>query len=179
MLLTKFNANDPVAMKLLDDVLESLTFKNGQAQKVDGQISEFMHPDAQKAQDFLNQEAAAKRKLNCSAVMHIDRAEAEHHAPEGLVNLFARHGVRDNKKPPMRNKNRFYEALTKEEVGTARQSSVAKSVRPAVTPPKVAKLDLTGKVTGPDVSGHKQSLNGTAESIVDGEDAAGNTHTFS
>ena len=34
--LTKFNENDPAQMRLLDEVLDSLNFKNGQAQKVDG-----------------------------------------------------------------------------------------------------------------------------------------------
>ena len=75
-------------MRLLDEVLDTLNFKNGQAQKVDGQISEFMHPDANKAQKIIDDEREANRKLNNSAVMPIEPSSVEHFAPTGLVNLF-------------------------------------------------------------------------------------------
>ena len=99
-------------MRLLDEVLDSLNYKNGQAQKVDGQISEFMHPDAKKAQKIINDELEASRKLNNSAVMPIEPSTSEHIAPHGLINLFARHGQKDNKKLAPKKENKFYQALT-------------------------------------------------------------------
>ena len=99
-------------MRLLDEVLDSLTFKNGQAQKVDGQISEFMHPDVSKAQKILDDEKEANRKLNNSAVMPVDYQGGEHSAPTGLIGLFEKYGHRDNKKCPPKKENKFYQALT-------------------------------------------------------------------
>lgn len=99
-------------MRLLDDVLDTLNYKNGQAQKVDGQISEFMHPDAKKAQKIIDDEREAIRKLNNSAVMPIEGIKSEVDAPVGLINLFEKYGYRDNKKCPPKKENKFYQALT-------------------------------------------------------------------
>ena len=87
-----FNENDPAQMRLLDEVLDTLNYKNGQAQKVDGQISEFMHPNAKKAQKIIDDEREAIRKLNNSAVMPTEGAKGEVEAPVGLINLFEKYG---------------------------------------------------------------------------------------
>ena len=106
--------NDPNQIRLLDEVLESLRYKNGQAQKVDGQISDFMHPDAKKAKKQLEREAEEIRKQNNSAVMPVKGIKTDVTEPTGLTTLFQRHGMRNNKKVPPQEQNKFYQALTKD-----------------------------------------------------------------
>jgi hypothetical protein len=50
---TIFGENDPTAARLLDEVLESLRFRNEQSKKVDGQISDFMNPDVSKIKKII------------------------------------------------------------------------------------------------------------------------------
>ena len=71
-----------------------------------------MHPDAKKAQKIIDDEREANRKLNNSAVMPIEPSTGEHIAPHGLINLFEKHGRRDNKKLAPKKENSFYQALT-------------------------------------------------------------------
>ena len=97
----QFNENDPAQVRLLDEVLESLRYKNGQAQKVDGQISDFMHPNPKKAKKEIQKEAEEIRKKNNSAVMPVKGIiKTDVTEPTGLTSLFSKHGVRNNKKVP-------------------------------------------------------------------------------
>jgi hypothetical protein len=50
-------------------VLEQLKLRNGQSQKVDGNISDFMNPDVAKIKKIIAMEKEANRKLDCNAVM--------------------------------------------------------------------------------------------------------------
>lgn len=65
---------DPNAAFLLNEVLESLKFKNDKAQQADGKISEFMQPDQNKIKEVLDKEQEVHRKLNYSAVMPVDES---------------------------------------------------------------------------------------------------------
>lgn len=95
-------------MKLLDEVLESLKYKNIKAQQADGHISEFMQPDVAKVQEVLEKEREAIRKLNYSAVMPVDTVGQDPSAPTRLIDLHARRGYDNNKKVPPQEQNKYY-----------------------------------------------------------------------
>ena len=68
---------------------------------MDGQISDFMHPNPKKAKKEIEKEAYEIRKKNNSAVMPVKGIiKTDVTEPTGLTNLFSKHGMRNNKKVP-------------------------------------------------------------------------------
>ena len=67
-----------------------------------------MHPDAKKAKKEILREAEEIRKKNLSAVMPVNGIKTDVAEPAGLTNLFSKHGMRNNKKVPPQEQNKFY-----------------------------------------------------------------------
>ena len=96
-------------MQLLEEVLETLKFRHAMAQKVDGQISDLMAPNMKIVEAEMEKERTASRKLDYSAVMATgEEWKCDPSEPTALINLFAKHGVKDNKKVKPQTENKFY-----------------------------------------------------------------------
>ena len=89
---------DPANISLLNEVLDTLKYKNGNSQQADGQIAEFMHPNPLKIKEALDKEKEAVRKLNYSGVVPMDKSGQYPPEPTRLLNLQHRHGIKNNKK---------------------------------------------------------------------------------
>lgn len=106
------NMHDPQANILLDEVLDLLKHKNGQAQQVDGHISDFMNPNVDKIVKTLANEKERERKLDSSAVMPTsDIYKDAPPEPGNLLKLHNFYGAKNNKMVPA-TKNKFFLALT-------------------------------------------------------------------
>mmetsp|Transcript_32358 Transcript_32358/g.42818 ORF Transcript_32358/g.42818 Transcript_32358/m.42818 type:complete len:151 (-) Transcript_32358:216-668(-) len=104
---------DPVNIQLLNEVLDTLKFKNGNQQQADGQIAEFMHPNPLKIKEALDKEKEVQRKLNYSGVVPMDKSGQYPNEPSRLLMLQGHHGIKNSKKQPPRAENIYYQALMK------------------------------------------------------------------
>ena len=104
---------DPANISLLNEVLDTLKYKNGNSQQADGQIAEFMHPNPLKIKEALDKEKEVIRKLNYSGVVPMDKSGQYPSEPTRLIQLQHQHGIKNNKKQPPQAENIYYQALMK------------------------------------------------------------------
>ena len=125
------DGTDPANIELINEVLDTLKFKNCNSQQADGQIAEFMHPNPVKIKEALDKEKEVIRKLNYSGVVPIDKSGQDPKEPSRLIQLQHRHGIKNNKKQPPQTENIYYQALIKaaKEDSKAKESSINGSKR--------------------------------------------------